>query len=146
MGTPLLHEERLLPALPDELIQICAEHARRVPDGAEPDISIWAWGRAIAEVAGGGTAFTGREAAFWFAAESMWDDPALDDACRAWSRASIDDVAPFAVPGRYVNDVAETDAGLGRSIYGEAKYDRLVALKRAWDPDNVFRINQNIRP
>jgi FAD/FMN-containing dehydrogenase len=135
-----------LPALPDELIRLCTEHAKRVPEGAEPDISIWAWGRAIAEVPEDGTAFTGREAAFWFAAEIMWDDPALDDACREWSRAIVDDVTPFAISGRYVNDVAETDAGLGRSIYGEAKYDRLVALKRAWDPDNVFRLNQNIRP
>jgi hypothetical protein len=55
-------------------------------------------------------------------------------------------VQPWAVEGRYVNDVVETDEGLARSIYGPAKYDRLVALKRAWDPDNVFRLNQNIRP
>jgi FAD/FMN-containing dehydrogenase len=134
-----------LPALPGELVRLCAEHARRVPEGADPDISIWAWGRAIAEVPEDGTAFTGREAAFWFAAEIMWDDPALDTACREWSRAIIDDVTPFAVPGRYVNDVAEID-GDGRSIYGEEKYERLVALKRTWDPDNVFRLNQNIRP
>ena len=56
------------------------------------------------------------------------------------------DVQPYAIEGRYVNDVVETDDGLARSIYGEAKYERLVALKRAWDPDNVFRLNQNIRP
>ena len=56
------------------------------------------------------------------------------------------DVEPFTMAGRYVNDVAETGADMARSIYGEAKYERLVALKRAWDPDNVFRLNQNIRP
>jgi FAD/FMN-containing dehydrogenase len=44
-----------------------------------------------------------------------------------------------------VNDVAEADERL-TSIYGEAKAERLVALKREWDPDNVFRLNQNIRP
>jgi hypothetical protein len=134
-----------LPSLPEELVRLCTEHAGRVPEGADPDISIWAWGRAIAEVPEDGTAFTGRDAAFWFAAEIMWDDPALDDACRDWSRAILDDVTPFAVAGRYVNDVAEVD-GDGRSIYGDAKYDRLVSLKREWDPDNVFRLNQNIRP
>jgi FAD/FMN-containing dehydrogenase len=53
--------------------------------------------------------------------------------------------APFASPGRYVNDVAEAGED-GRAIYGEEKYQRLVELKRAWDPDNVFRLNQNIRP
>ena len=53
----------------------------------------------------------------------------------------------FTMAGRYVNDVAESgDDGIVRSVYGDAKYERLVALKRAWDPDNVFRLNQNIRP
>jgi hypothetical protein len=56
------------------------------------------------------------------------------------------DVMPNALAGRYVNDVAEAGEGVARSIYGDAKYDRLVALKRAWDPDNVFRLNQNVRP
>lgn len=46
-----------------------------------------------------------------------------------------------------MNDVSETgDDALVRSVYGDVKYRRLVALKRAWDPDNVFRMNQNIRP
>ena len=54
-------------------------------------------------------------------------------------------VAPFASTGRYVNDVAEADEAVD-SVYGDAKHDRLVALKRAWDPDNVFRLNQNIPP
>ena len=79
-------------------------------------------------------------------AEAMWDDPALDEACRAWGRNALADLAPFASDGRYVNDVSEVGADLARSIYGDAKYDRLVALKREWDPDNVFRLNQNVRP
>jgi hypothetical protein len=44
-----------------------------------------------------------------------------------------------------VNDVAEAGTDV-RSVYGDAKYNRLVALKRAWDPENVFRLNQNVRP
>ena len=64
---------------------------------------------------------------------------------REWARETVAAVEPFSTPGRYVNDVAETNED-GRSIYGDAKYERLVALKRAWDPDNVFRLNQNIRP
>jgi len=55
-------------------------------------------------------------------------------------------ITPFTVAGRYVNDVAETGDDVVRSVYGDAKYERLVGLKRAWDPDNVFRLNQNIRP
>ena len=44
------------------------------------------------------------------------------------------------------HDVTEVGDNVARMIYGDAKYDRLVALKRKWDPDNVFRLNQNIRP
>ena len=54
--------------------------------------------------------------------------------------------APYTSVGRYVNDVTEVGGDIARMIYGDAKYERLVALKREWDPDNVFRLNQNIGP
>jgi FAD/FMN-containing dehydrogenase len=135
-----------MPAFPDEAVDLCVEHASRAPHGADCEFSVWAWGRAIADVPEDATAFTGREAAVWLAAEALWDDEALDEQCRAWGRDALADLAPFASSGRYVNDVAEVGAGLARMVYGDAKYERLVALKRAWDPDNVFRLNQNIRP
>ena len=134
-----------LPGLPDELVELAVQHAHGMPSGAEGEFGIWSWGGAIAEVPEDATAFTGRTAAYWMAAEVQWDDPALDDPCRAWARTAMADVAPFAAAGRYVNDVAEARED-GRAIYGDEKYERLVALKRAWDPDNVFRLNQNIRP
>jgi FAD/FMN-containing dehydrogenase len=134
-----------LHSLPDELVDRMAEHVSRVPEGADAGFSIWAWGRAIAAVPEDATAFTGRGAEFWMAAEIMWDDAALDDRCREWGRAALADAAPFASAGRYVNDVAEPDERL-TSIYGAAKAERLVGLKRAWDPDNVFRLNQNVQP
>jgi len=135
-----------LPALPDEAVDVLVEHAPRAPDGSECGFSTWAWGRRIADVPEDGTAFTGRNAAAWLAAEAMWDDPALDEQCRSWAREALADLAPFASDGRYVNDVAEVGADLARTVYGAAKYERLVALKREWDPDNVFRLNQNIQP
>jgi FAD/FMN-containing dehydrogenase len=82
----------------------------------------------------------------WLAAEALWDDDALDAQCRAWGREALADLAPFASSGRYVNDVAEVGANVARMVYGDAKYERLVALKREWDPDNVFRLNQNVQP
>jgi FAD/FMN-containing dehydrogenase len=135
-----------LPSLPDEAVALCVEHTLQAPPAEEIGFSTWAWGRRIADVPEEATAFTGREAAAWLAAEAMWDDPALDEHCRAWGREALADLAPFASDGRYVNDVAEVGADVARTVYGDAKYDRLVALKRAWDPDNVFRLNQNIRP
>ncbi len=109
--------------------------------------SIWAFGGAIGRVPDDATAFAGRTAPYWIGAEATWDDAAEDDAYRDWARAGIALIEPYSVTGRYVNDVSEfDDNAMVRSVYGEAKYERLVALKRAWDPDNVFHLNQNIRP
>lgn len=76
------------------------------------------------------TAFSGREADLWLAAEILWHDETLDDRCRNWARSVLDDVLPFASTGRYVNDVADTGEDVVRSVYGNAKYERLLALKR----------------
>ena len=136
----------LLRDLPDELIDRLVGHLAKVPEGAHGEFSSWAMGRAVAAVPENATAFAGRDATYWLAAEILWEDEALDESCRAWARNALADAQPFATTGRYVNDVAETGDDVVRSVYGDAKYERLVALKRAWDPDNVFRLNQNIRP
>jgi FAD/FMN-containing dehydrogenase len=135
-----------LASLPDALVAAWADQLSAVPDGIEGGFSVWPWGRAIADVREEDTAFTGRDAAFWAGAEIVWTEGALDEACRSWARAAADTAAPYASIGRYVNDVVEVGGDVARTIYGDAKYDRLVALKREWDPDNVFRLNQNIKP
>lgn len=133
-------------SMPDGIVDVAVERAARVPRGGDGGLGIWAWGRAIARVPEEATAFTGREAAFWVAAEVMWEDPACDESQRAWGRETMAEIAPFTSTGRYVNDVAESGEQVVRSVYGDEKYERLVGLKRTWDPDNVFRLNQNIRP
>jgi FAD/FMN-containing dehydrogenase len=134
-----------LRSLPAEAVRRSAELVADAPAGTESVLSVWAWGGAISAVPEDGTAFTGREAAFWVSAEAQWDDLALDAPSREWVRETTAEFVPYALVGRYVNDVAEAGIDL-RSVYGDGKYERLVALKRAWDPDNVFRLNQNIRP
>jgi hypothetical protein len=134
-----------LRTLPIEAVRRCAELVVDAPQGVDPVLSVWGWGGAIADVPEDGTAFTGREASYWISAEAQWDDTALDANSRAWVRETTAEFTPYAVVGRYVNDVAEAGTDL-RTVYGDAKYERLVALKRAWDPDNVFRLNQNIPP
>ncbi len=133
-------------ALDDELVARCVDHVRQAPARGDSTFSVWACGGAIARVADDATAFTGRTGAFWIAAESQWHDAGLDVELRAWAGEAIDDLRPWATEGRYVNDVLETGGDVARAIYGPAKYERLAALKREWDPDNVFRLNQNIRP
>jgi|Tabmets5t2r1_1033131.scaffolds.fasta_scaffold08851_2 hypothetical protein len=134
-----------LPAFPDKLVDICVEAMSRAPDETECGVYLWSCGRAYSAVPDEATAFSGRDALFWFEAEAQWDDAAQDEACKAWTRTTMDQVQPFTSAGRYVNDVAEAGEDVA-SIYGDAKSERLVALKRVWDPDNVFRLNQNIRP
>jgi FAD/FMN-containing dehydrogenase len=109
-------------------------------------VGLWAQGGAIARVADDAMAFTGRTAPFWLGVEAAWDDPALDEAHRDWGRTTMDALSPFTAAGHYVNDMVETGDDIARGVYGSAKYDRLVELKRTYDPDNVFRLNQNIRP
>jgi FAD/FMN-containing dehydrogenase len=145
-GHRIYTKSGFLAGLPDDLMDALVDHVAVSPPG-EDVFSIWAFGGAVGRVPEEATAFPVRSAAFWIGAESMWDDPADDAAHMAWGRKGIDLITPYRVVGQYVNDVSETgDEALVRSVYGDAKYERLVALKRAWDPDNVFRLNQNIRP
>lgn len=114
--------------------------------GAECGISLWLQGGAIARVPEDAMAFTGRRAPFWLGVEAAWEDPSLDEAHRDWGRVTMDALVPFTAEGHYVNDMVESGDDVVRSIYGDVKYERLVGLKRAFDPDNAFRLNQNIRP
>ena len=102
-------------------------------------------GGAIADLDEAATAFTGRSAWLRVIAECGWSDPAQDEEIVAWCRRATAMVEPAMVVGRYVNEVFEdgTDPG---AIYGQAKAARLSAVKAAWDPDNVFRMNHNIEP
>ena len=135
-----------LAALPEALVRDWADQVSDVPDGAEGGFSVWAWGRAIASVSEDDTAFTGRDAAFWAGAEIAWNDDGLDEPCRSWARAAVDTAAPHAAAGRYVNDVMEVGGDVARTIYGDAKYERLVALKREWDPTTCSDSTRTSRP
>jgi FAD/FMN-containing dehydrogenase len=132
--------------LSDELVAICASQASDVPPGGDCSVSFWALGGAINRVADDAMAFTGRNAAWWVSAEAMWDGPEHDSSHMAWSRRAMAAFKPFTTVGEYVNDAVESDVASVRAIYGNEKYDKLVTLKRKYDPDNFFRMNQNIRP
>jgi FAD/FMN-containing dehydrogenase len=74
-----------------------------------------------------------------------WDNPANDAKCIGWARELFQAAAPFATGGVYVNFLTEDEQGRVRAAYG-SNYDRLVELKKKYDPNNLFRLNQNIRP
>jgi hypothetical protein len=108
--------------------------------------SITALGGAIAKVSDDATAFTGRTAPFDVSADISWSDPTLDDACATWVREAMAIVEGDLLLGRYVNELSDASPEMTRSTYGDAKLERLRALKRAWDPTNVFHLTHNIAP
>jgi len=96
-------------------------------------------------VASDATAFAYRDATFATVIAGMWPDPAQNDANIAWVRDYYDATAPLSEPGGYINFMAGDDQARIRDNY-KGNYDRLVEVKRAYDPDNLFRVNQNIAP
>lgn len=130
----------LRPEALDELVDLVASAP------GEGTFSVTALGGAIARVPEDATAFTGREAPFDLSADTTWDDPALDEANRAWGRRVMAVVEPDTTLGRYPNGNADAGPDETRLLYGDAKVSRLADLKRIWDPHNVFQRNHNVAP
>lgn len=101
-------------------------------------------GQGIAAVPDEATAFSHRDARYLFHPISIWADPADDERMIAANRTFTQAMRPFATGAAYLNFTPEADRV--RDSYGDATYARLVALKDAYDPANLFRLNQNIRP
>ena len=135
----------LLEALAGEAVDRIGALVAAAP-GPDCGVGLLSLGGAFGRVPEDATAFSGRSATLWLITEAVWDDPAEDPARIAWGREAMAALRPFATSVNYVNDLGQLDQDAVRGAYGPAKYDRLAALKRTWDPDNVFRRNQNIRP
>jgi FAD/FMN-containing dehydrogenase len=91
------------------------------------------------------TAYPHREPGFNLVLLGEWLDPADDAANVAWVRSTFDAVAPHTSDAVYVNYLGGDEPDRVRNAYGP-NWERLVTLKRRWDPDNVFHLNQNIDP
>ena len=74
-----------------------------------------------------------------------WDSPADDDRCIGWAREVFRAASPYALGSVYVNFLTQEEVDRVGAAYGP-NYDRLVAVKRRYDPDNLFRHNHNINP
>jgi len=131
--------------LTDELVDLLAEHANAIPRPFG-ELHIGHMGGAVARVPEDATPYSGRDAEHVLLFLSGWEDEADRDESVAWTRAIADATQPFAV-GVYVNFLENEGEERIRFSYGSTeKYDRLVALKTKYDPDNLFRLNQNILP
>jgi hypothetical protein len=74
-----------------------------------------------------------------------WDELADDKRCITWARDFFKASAPFASAGAYINFMTDDEQERIASAYG-ANYDRLLEIKYKYDPENIFHVNQNIKP
>jgi len=135
-----------LDELSDEAIDNIVVHATRIGSPLT-QLVIQPMGGAISDVGEDETAIGGRHAAYAVHAISMWENPAESEANIARAREFMQAMEPFTIPGISLNFTSDqTEDKVKASFGSEKKYERLVALKNKYDPTNLFRLNQNIKP
>ena len=132
-----------LTGLSDDLFE---KFLQLTPEGLDPTsfLIIFQHGGAVSRIDEDATAFGHREPAFMAHPIGCWVDPADDERHLAWVNEVTETVQPFTTGGVYLNFMADVDRV--QAGYGSGKYQKLADLKRNYDPDNVFRFNQNIAP
>ncbi len=92
------------------------------------------------------TAYGHRDAPFLINVHTRWERPADDRRCISWARELFDALRPHSAGSVYVNFISDEGAERVHDAYTQATWERLVDLKTRYDPGNLFRLNQNIRP
>ena len=131
--------------LSDPLIDLLVDHAGRVPT-PETEVVLVHIGGAVNNVPVIATSYPHRNIEYIVNVHTRWSHPSQDQSCIAWARQLFDAMAPHSTGGVYVNFMPE-DEGQRVKIgaYGR-NYKRLTTLKAKYDPRNLFRMNQNIKP
>lgn len=130
--------------LPDAAIAAHVEHGSRVPE-VSATMHLYPINGACHRVAPKDTAFAYRDSTYGMVILASWNDATKDAERIQWVRDYYQALTPYTEPGGYINFMQDDDYGRIRDNYRE-NYDRLVQVKRTYDPDNVFHINQNIAP
>ncbi|WP_046470119.1 FAD-binding oxidoreductase [Allosalinactinospora lopnorensis] len=128
--------------LPDEAIDAHIEHAARKPSELSL-MHLYPIDGAVHRVGQGETAWSYRDATWSMVIDGIDPDPSKAPAITSWAREYWEAVHPYTMGGAYVNFMMDEGDDRLRATYG-ANYSRLVAVKRAYDPTNLFRVNQNI--
>ncbi|WP_207591587.1 FAD-binding protein [Halomontanus rarus] len=137
-------KSQMVDPLPDEAIDAVVERADTLPSPMS-QIVLEHLGGAISRVEPDATAYRNRNAAFSFNVFSRWEDPAADEAHVSWAREFHAAMGPFSSDGVAVNFLSQEGDERVRAAYGD-NHDRLVDVKDAYDPENRFRMNQNVTP
>jgi FAD/FMN-containing dehydrogenase len=138
---------RYLTDLPDAMIDLAMANALSAPSDNSLS-SLWNFGGATARVPADATAFGDRSMGWMYSLDGVWSAPSDDDVNIVWARDGWSNSQPFGHHGRaYLNfpGHGEDSAALTKASFG-ANYQRLVEIKTKYDPDNLFRFNQNIQP
>jgi len=130
--------------LADGAIDAIVEAVGKLPS-PHCEIFIGQMGGATSGVAPDATAYRDRNVKFIMNVHGRWETAAEDETCIAWCRSIFDATTPYATGGVYVNFLTADESDRVPSAYGPS-YQRLVELKRKYDPTNLFRMNQNIKP
>lgn len=130
--------------LSDGLLDTLMDAVGTLPD-PQCEVFIAQMGGATNRVAADATAYPHRDAEFIMNVHGRWSEASDDDKVIGWCRDLFKKTTPFATGGVYVNFMTEEEGDRVGMAYGKS-YDRLVELKNKYDPKNVFRLNQNIRP
>ncbi len=136
-----------LNGLSDAMIEEIASRALDRPSDLTL-CSVWDLGGAVSRVPASATAFGDRGMRYMLSIDSLWKNPADDERNLSWSRSFWSDMKRHSGGRAYLNfaGLGEEGEELVRKSYGTANYERLVALKGKYDPTNLFRLNQNIKP
>jgi FAD/FMN-containing dehydrogenase len=130
--------------LTDRGIEAHLEHGPKVPT-VNATMHLYSINGAVSRVAPDATAFAYRDSTFASVIAGAWPDPADNEKNIKWVRDYSDATAPESEEGGYIGFMAEDDQGRIKANY-KGNYDRLVQIKRKYDPDNLFHLNQNIKP
>ena len=141
-------KSNFLKGLDAEAIHVIVDYVAKAPSPYSA-VAIEQFSGAVNRVGIDDTALNHRNARYNLLIVGIWSDPAAKAANVRWVRDLWGAMQPYSSGGVYVNYLGqEADEGVERvkSAYGPEKYARLVALKQKYDPTNLFRLNQNIRP
>lgn len=134
-----------LKELSDDAIATMVEAYASAPAPHDHTI-LYSMGGAVSRVDSDETAVAYRDARYAFIIVGMWEDATADNVNIQWVREYWNTIQPYSSEGFYINYEADTSHEQVRFAYGPEKYERLAALKKKYDPENLFRLNQNIQP
>ena len=131
-------------SLEDGVVDAICEHGQKI-ESPVTSLALWQMGGAVARVSDADTAFHGRSAGYTFNINGNAETASGFEAERQWARDFWTALEPYHT-SVYVNFLMEEGEERVKQAYGAEKWTRLKTLKRKYDPTNVFRVNQNIRP